>query len=211
MIEPEKWWGVLESYNVAIFPIQIVMIALAAIATCLLFAKPGTKTNIVMKAFLALSFTWIALVFFLILGKELPAGYFQTSLFFIIAALFAIDIFRGKMEFRMPESGWLKYLTILLLIMVFSYPLIGMLFGHHYPRMVILGTFPCPTTAFALVLLVCALPRVDKILYVLLLIWAIPFPILIQIPQFGCYEDTIMLSIGIYGLIMLIVNMIRKK
>jgi len=41
--------------------------------------------------------------------------------------------------------------------------------------------------------------------------WAVRFPILIQIPKFGCYEDAIMLSIGIYGLIMLIVSLMRKK
>jgi len=168
MIAPEKWWGVLESYNVTIFPMQFVMIALAAIAICLLLVRPGTKANIVVKAYFALSFTWIALVFFLILGSELPARYFQAFLFFAIAALFAVDMFRGKMEIRIPESGWLKYVSILLLIIVFSYPLIGMLFGHHYPRMILPGTFPCPTTALALVLLVGGLPGVNKILYILL-------------------------------------------
>ena len=211
MIEAEKWWGVLESYNVAIFPMQIVMIILAAISACILFARPGTKTNILMKGFLVFSFAWIGLVFFLILGKELPARYFQTFLFLVIAALFAVDIFRGKIEFRTPEKRWQRYLTISLLITVFLYPLIGMLFGHHYPRMVIMGTFPCPTTAFALVLLIAALPKVNIVVYILLLFWAIPFPILFQIPKFGCYEDSIMLAIGIYGLIMLVVNLVRKK
>jgi len=35
----------------------------------------------------------------------------------------------------------------------------------------------------------------------LLLLWAIPFPILIQIPQFGAYEDGIMVVLGVYALV----------
>jgi hypothetical protein len=40
----------------------------------------------------------------------------------------------------------------------------------------------------------------------LLLFWAVPLPIFAQIPRFGVYEDSIMLVIGIYGLIMLVKN-----
>jgi hypothetical protein len=68
------------------------------------------------------------------------------------------------------------------------------------------GTLPCPTTALALVLLTTALPGVDKIIYFILLFWAIPFPPFIQIPKYGVYEDGIMLGVGIYGLIMLVTN-----
>ena len=81
-----------------------------------------------------------------------------------------------------------------------------MLLGHYYPKMVILGTFPCPTTAFALALLAAAIPKVDKKVYILLLFWAIPLPMFVQIPRFGVYEDSIMLVIGIYSLIMLVKN-----
>ena len=60
-------------------------------------------------------------------------------------------------------------------------------------------------------LLTVALPRVDKIIYFILLFWAIPFPPLIQIPKYGVYEDTIMFAIGIYSLIMLVKNWKEKS
>ena len=64
--------------------------------------------------------------------------------------------------------------------------------------------FPCPTAALALVLLANSLPRADRILYILLLFWAIPFAPFIQIPRYGVYEDTIMFLVGIYSLVMLV-------
>jgi hypothetical protein len=36
------------------------------------------------------------------------------------------------------------------------------------------------------------MPRVDKIAYILLLVWAVPFPPFIQLPKYGVYEDAIM-------------------
>ena len=206
MIAAEKWWGILEAYNLAIFPMQIVMITLSAILTVVLFVRPESKSNIIMKVYLAVSFAWIGVVFFLILGEGLPARYLQAFLFIIIAVLFAVDLFRGKIEFKRPEIGWKTFLAGCLLLITFLYPVVGMLVGHYYPKMIVAGTFPCPTTALALVLFVVAIPKVDRMLYILLLIWAVPFPIFIQIPKFGVYEDSIMLGIGIYSLIMLIKN-----
>jgi hypothetical protein len=49
-----------------------------------------------------------------------------------------------------------------------------------------------------------ALPRVDKTAYFLLLVWAIPFPLFIQIPRYGVYEDAIMFLSGLYSLTMLV-------
>ena len=81
MIAAEEWWGILGAYNTAIFPMQIITIIVAAILTYLLFAKPGTKTNSFIKAYLAFSFAWIGIVFYLILGKGLTGNYFWASLF----------------------------------------------------------------------------------------------------------------------------------
>jgi hypothetical protein len=88
--------------------------------------------------------------------------------------------------------------------LVFCYPLFGIAFGHHFASLIMPGTFPCPTTALGLLMLTTALPRVDKIAYILLLLWAIPFPPFIQIPKYGVYEDAIMFVSGVYSLILLL-------
>jgi hypothetical protein len=68
----------------------------------------------------------------------------------------------------------------------------------------------CPTTALALLFMALATPQKRRSLYLvtmgLLLLWAIPFPILIQIPQFGAYEDGIMVVLGVYALVGLLLR-----
>ncbi len=206
MIAAEKWWGIIGAYGSKIWPVQIISIIIAVTLVLYLFSKTGKKANLLMKIYLSLSFAWVGIIFFMILGKGLVGNYFFGALFTIVAILFAVDIYREKMEFRLPKAEGQKYLTTFLMLIVICYPLFGMALGHYFPRLIIAGTFPCPTTALALLLLTTALPGVDRFIYGILLFWAIPFPIFIQIPKFGVYEDSIMLVIGIYSLVMLVKN-----
>jgi hypothetical protein len=201
----ENWWSISERYNNAIFPVQIVIMVIGVILTYFSFAKPNTRTNNLMNAYLAFTFAWNGIVFFLIFGKELPGTFLGAPLFIIIPVLFAVDIFTKKTEFKLPNARWHKYSTIFWVLCAFLYPLIGLPLGHRYPRSCMFGVFPCPTTVFALALLVAAIPKVDKKVYILLLIWAIPsvgkcFGVL------DLYEDCVLFVAGVYGLIMLVKN-----
>ena len=206
MIPAEKWWGIIGEYGSSIWPAQIISISIAIVVVIYLFVTHGKNANLLMKIYLSFSFTWIGIIFFIIQGKGLAGNYFFGTLFTVVAILFVLDIYRKKMEFCLPQAKWQKYLTIFLMLIVICYPLFGMAFGHYFPKLIIIGTHPCPTAAFAVLLLTTALLRVNRIIYGILLFWAVPFPIFIQIPKFGVYEDSIMLGIGIYGLIMLIKN-----
>jgi len=159
-----------------------------------------------MKLYLAFSFGWISLVFFFTLGKGLAGSTFFAALFMVIAVLFAVDLFRRRMDLRLPELAWQKALSLGLTVIVWCYPLFSIALGRPLERTIVPGTFPCPTTALALVLLATSFPRVNRILCILLLFWAIPFAPFIQIPRYGVYEDTIMFTVGIYALVMLVRN-----
>lgn len=205
MMSTETWWNQIGTYNNAIFPMQIIIMIVAIILTYFLFAKPGTKTNKMMKAYLSFTFAWNGIIFFLIFGKELPGIFLGAPLFIIVAILFAWDIFGNKTQLRLPDIKWQRYLMMFWILLAFLYPLIGLAFGHYYPKTCIFGVMPCPTTVFALALLVAAIPKVDKKVYVLLLVWALP--------AFGkclgalnLYEDCVLFWTGIYALIMLIKN-----
>lgn len=88
--------------------------------------------------------------------------------------------------------------------LIFVYPFASMAFGHGFPHTVATGSYPCPTTALGLFMLTLALPRADRLAYVLLLFWAVPLPPMIQIPKYGVYEDAIMQGVGLYALMQLI-------
>jgi hypothetical protein len=208
MISAEAWWSIIEAYGARIWPAQAVFYIVAILLTGWLLLKPGQFQNWIIKLYLSIAFAWNGIVFFLILAKDITGdsygNYLFGSIFIIVSVLFALDLFRQKMQFSLPAAGWHKYSTLVLMLLVFCYPLFGIAFGHHFLSLIIPGTFPCPTTAFGLIMLTTALPRVNKIAYILLLLWAIPFPPFIQIPKYGVYEDSIMFISGIYSLILLL-------
>jgi len=209
MIPVEEWWHIIEKYGDRIYPVQIIFYIIAILLIGWLILKPSKLQNILLKLYLSIAFMWNGIVFFLILAKDITGdsygNYLFGFIFITVSVFFAVDIFRQKMQFSLPAAGWRKYSTLSLMLLVFCYPLFGIAFGHHFASLIIPGTFPCPTTALSLLILTTALPRINKIAYILLLLWAIPFPPLIQIPKYGVYEDTIMLAIGLYSLILLLI------
>jgi hypothetical protein len=208
MISAEEWWSIMEAYGARIWPAQAVFYVVAILLCAWLFYKPGRVQSWLLKLYLAIAFAWNGVVFFWALARNITGdnygNYFFGSLFIIVSALLVMDLARQKMQFSLPAARWRKYATLALMLLVFCYPLVGIGFGHHFLRLIIPGTFPCPTTALGLILLTTALPWVDKIAYILLLVWAIPFPPFIQIPKYGVFEDAIMFVIGIYSLILLV-------
>ena len=218
MITAEAWWNVLGNYNEFIMPFQFIWMGIALLLTIWFFIKPEKLTTILLKIYLILSFAFIAIVFFAIHGQELPAFIAQTICFGSLSLLFTIDLKLNKFQFRIPEKSASKIVMIVALLSVYLYPVVGLLSGHIFPKLIFLGTFPCPTTAFALIFAATSLPKMNLewqnvgyyATWLLLLIWAIPFPIAIQIPQFGAYEDIIMLVIGVSSCSLIICTLIQR-
>ncbi|MCF2140440.1 MAG: DUF6064 family protein [Candidatus Lokiarchaeota archaeon] len=200
MIPASDWWNIISNYGLSIFPMQFINFALGFVLVVYFLVKKNELASRLLKCYFVYAFLWIGIIFFFLLGKDLPAYIIQTSLFSLLGILFAIDFKWNRIVFKIPQGKTKKTLYFVLLVLVFAYPLIGYLLGgHSYPKLIILGSYPCPTTALALVLISGNSRKIDWKIFLLLLIWAIPFPIFIQIPQFGVYEDIIMLLSGLYS------------
>ena len=198
----ETFWTQVSNYNQATLPIQMILIIAAAILTYRVIAKPGAKTDLWMKAFLAFAFAWNGVAFFLFFAKNPISAFFGAPLFIILAFLFVLDIFKKRTAFSLPDANWKKALTALWVLLVFLYPLFGLPLGHTYPR-ILTPVMPCPLTVFAIAMVVASAPKVDRKIFAFLLPWA-----LAGLPKcFGaldCYEDCILFASGVYGLIFLI-------
>ena len=200
----ETFWTQVGAYNQATWPVQIVMIVAALYLAVRVFSKPGPKTDVWMKAFLAFAFAWNGIVFFLVFIRNPISMAIGTPLFVIVSALFVVDIFARRTHFSLPEGKLMRLLTIVWLLLAFLYPLIGWPLDHVYPQ-VLLPLFPCPLTVFATALVAAAVPNVDRKVFVALLPWG-----LLGLPKcFGaldCYEDCVLFAGGVYGLVVLIKN-----
>ena len=216
MIPANEWWQIIQHYAASVFPAQIVFYGLALLMVFLLVKMPGETTNKIIKGYFALVFGWIAIVFFTLLGKELPMHNMQTFLFASITLFFLIDLFIGTTQYQFPRKKRQRqtWIAAMILVMV-GYPLVGMLLGREATGWIIPGSFPCPSTALALLFMSTTLPQKRRWVYfvnlMLLLIWAIPFPLMIQIPIFGVYEDAIMFASGIYAMLILVLTWRRRR
>jgi len=204
MLSAEQWWEIIRAYGTAVWPAQAVFFLGAVLLVLLVCLKPGRTVDTLTRLYLGLSLGWVGIVFFLVLGKRLAGNWFFGPLFTIAAILFLVDLFRRKMQFHLPTVVWQRRATVALASAVLCYPVVSMALGHRFPGVIVPGSHPCPSTALAFILLTTALPCVNKVTYVILLFWAIPFPPVIQIPKYGVYEDAIMFVVGLYALVMLV-------
>jgi len=202
MINAEVFWNNVSAYNVSIFPMQIITLVVAIILTYLLLVRPGTGVNKLIKAYLSLTFLWFVFMFPFEGVFKIGFGLVHIA----IAVLFFIDIFRAKIEFKFPESSGKRYFILFLIFSAFAlYPLIEYMSGHLYPKVLLFGVAPCPTTIFSLALLIGAAPKVGKIIFILLIFPAI-FSGLSTPTMLGIWADLLLLFTGVYGLIILIKN-----
>jgi hypothetical protein len=198
----------MESYGARIWPAQISFYLAAILLVGWLALRPGQVQTLLIKLYLSTAFAWNGIMFYIVLARGMGGdghgNYVFGGVFIVVSVLFAVDLVVQRMQFSLPTVAWHRYATLALMLLVFCYPLFGRVFGHNLTGLMVPGTFPCPTTALGLLVLTLALPQVDKTIYILLLICAIPFTPFVQIARYGVYEDTILLAAGVYALVLLL-------
>jgi hypothetical protein len=169
----EQFLDVFARYNQGVWPMQIVLVALAVLAVVLLF-RSGQTSGRVISGILALFWAWMAIAYhFAFFASINPAARFFGG-FFLAGAIWYvwIGVVKGKLQFSVKGGGraWLGGFLILLALLL--YPAIGMLFGHHYPAMPTFG-LPCPTTIFTIGILLLAVAPVPRSAFIVPVLWSL--------------------------------------
>ncbi len=212
MLAKNEWWAVITTYNERIFPFQWITLVVMCLLTLNLMYGEEKKANIVIKAFLGVVNLWIGIGFFYMSsGFPVPLRLSQGSLFVLIGILTLMDIKKKSFVFLYPESGLSKGFFIVGMLFMALYPFVGAIQGKDMSAWIIQGTLPCPTTAYFLILIITAKKRTGRLLHILLLFWAIPFPPVVQIPIYNVYEDAIMFVIGLIGLGVMVQELIKRR
>ena len=212
----EDEWDLFNKYDQAFFPFHYIISAIALTLVFFIVVKPGKKTGVFANLFFMLCYLWIGTGFYLIYRNELTMRiqYFQPVLMFLIALCFGIDLVKGRNDYKIPENGINRIITIFLITYsIVGYPLMGWLLKHPYAVQIsgsmflwvpILGAYPCPTTIFAIALLTGSLPDVDWKVLSLLILWAILSVVGKPVLEYHAYEDIVLFIAGLYGVYMLI-------
>jgi hypothetical protein len=223
MMTSEEFWELIHNYDAAIFPMQFIFSIAAIVLVVCMAKKPSAKLNRWINLFLALCYLWIGIVFFLVHNRDLSVKmhYFQPILMFIIAFLFALDIFLKRSDFKFSRHHFHNFLVLFFMAYsIIGYPFMGWLLKHPYSVNIsgdfsiwvpILGVYPCPTTIFSLSLLSLALPQGDKKVMIPLLFWSLFSIMGPPLRIYGVYEDFGLFFAGLYGFIMFIISFRKKR
>lgn len=193
----EQVLGVFGTYNVAVWPMQVLAYLLGLLAAFLAF-RPTRHSSTIMAAILSFYWLWIGVAFYVFFwAPSYPPGYVLAPIVVIQGAVFLVlGVLKAGLSFRfLPGIHGLVGVLFVAYGMV-GYPVVGYFLGHVYPRTPPFGLVLCPTTVFTFGLLLWTDRPVSK--YVLL----VPFLASVgalQAVSIGVWEDIGLVLAGLVG------------
>lgn len=146
----EQFFGVFQTYNSAVWPAQILLLVLAALAV-IFIAFRRSWSGVAVSAILAVLWIWIGAAYHLAFFARInPVAYGFGALSIVGGFMFAWHgVIRRSLEFSFGKSLRAAIGTALLVFSLVVYPIWGTLAGHGYPALPTFG-LPCPTTIFTI-------------------------------------------------------------
>jgi len=165
-----EFYGVFARYNTSLWPIQLVLLALAV--ACLVVVAVPARGPRAIAWMLALLWAWMGVAYhFAFFAAINPAAWAFGALSLVGAAVFGWQAVRGTLAFRW-QRGWRSVAgAALVAYALVGYPALGWLLGARYPEMPTFG-LPCPTTIFTLGILLFAVRPVPRVVFVVPLLWS---------------------------------------
>lgn len=167
-----QFFDVFAAYNRAIWPVQVVLYALAFVVIVLLRRTTASNCRII-SAILSFFWAWMAIIYHWVFFSAInPAARIFGALFLAQAVYFSIaGAIRGRLKFQVTGS-WENWAGgALIAFALVAYPLLGLAAGERYPAFPTFG-LPCPTTLFTLGTLL-FLPRpLPRLAFAVPLLWA---------------------------------------
>ena len=174
LFSPRTYYRMLERHNQAIWPAQLVALALG-VAILGLLRKPGVRQGRVISGILGLLWVWLAWAFLWqrYAAINWAAAYIAPA--FVLEGLILLwwGVLRRKLSFRVTRStggvigGGLAVLGLLL------YPLLAPLAGRSWQQSEMFGVFPDPTVVASVGLLVLTASRMRWALLIIPLMWIV--------------------------------------
>lgn len=169
---------VFSRYNQTIWPMQFVLLAIAAAMIVLSVLETRHSHHASgsrwISGLLAALWLWMGLVYHWSYFSTInPAAYIFGGLFVIQAGLlFWLGAFHSRIRFCFRPNTFGIAGALPITYALLTYPALGYLTGHIYPRNATFG-LPCPTTIFTLGLFLWIDRPVPLGIFVVPLIWTV--------------------------------------
>jgi hypothetical protein len=194
----EQFFEVFRNYNLAVWPMQIVMYALGAISIWFAFWKfKGSDRTV--SAILGFFWLWMGIAYFAVYNTSIYAGAWVYGLFFVIQGI--VFLVSGSFQhnlvfgFRNTVTWWLG--TVFVAYAAIVYPFLGAAAGHAWPSVALFGVAPDPTTIFAFGIVMWTVSRFSNWVMVIPFIWSLIGSYMAM--YLGRPEDTGLIIAGVVG------------
>lgn len=202
----DQFLGVFVTYNMSIWPTQIVAYGLGSVAVAALWLKPPLASQVILPILAllwALNGIGYHLVFFSTIN---PVAKVFAAFFFFEALLFAAStVLARRMRFSIGLNFRSIAGTALITYAMLVYPILGIWAGHGLMAGPMFGVAPCPTTIFTIGMLLLARGAWVAWLSIIPFLWSlIGFAAAFQL---GIYEDV---GLPIGGIVLAVVLIVGR-
>ena len=191
---PDQFLDVFKSYNLTVWPAQILLVVLALLMIFVLFKKNFYSDRLISIG-LAVLWLWMGIVYHIIFFTRInPAAYLFGTLYVIQAGLFVYyGIITKELIYKYRNNAIGIMSILFFLYALIFYPLLSYQFGHLYPSTPTFG-LPCPTTIFTFGMIILMEDR-KKIIFIIPIVWSlVGFTAALKL---GIYQDIGLLIAGV--------------
>lgn len=202
----DQFFNVFEQYNRSVWPLQAGFYLLAVFAILSAFSK-RSNSNTIISVILSFLWIWMGAVYHIIYFSAINKAAYVFGIAFIIqgSLFFYFGVIKKLLSFQYTSTFYGVTGSVLLVVALIVYPVLGYFAGHVYPLSPTFG-LPCPTTIFTLGILLWTNQKLPSALLIIPVLWAvIGFSASFTL---GVKED---FSLLIAATLFLAVLIIRKK
>jgi hypothetical protein len=172
LFSPRTYYRQFELYNLAIWPAQLVGVAIGLVLVALLFTSHRGRGRIV-AGLLAACWLWVAWAFHYQRYAQINwvAPWFAAAFAFQALLLVVVGVFAGRITPRAPRGVAFWIAVAVLALAVLGYPLLAPLAGRAWATAEVFGVAPDPTAIATIATLSLMRGRIRWLLLVVPLLW----------------------------------------
>ncbi len=198
----EEFLDMITSYNTTLWPMQLIVYALAIIALFFVIFKTRYASK-VLAGVLAFFWLWNGIIFnFLYFSKLFPLANIFAILFVIQGFIFTMEgVFKKGLSFSIKANTFGVTGGLFILYGIIGYPAIEYLVGRGYPQLLSFGLVPCPTTIFTLGILLWTDRKLPKYILIIPFLYSLSGVVPIYL---GVIEDIGLVLAGLSTAILIL-------
>lgn len=169
----EQFLEVFRQYNLSVWPLQLVLYVLAAIAVYAGVKQVRGATRMI-TSILAFLWIWMGIAYHLLFFTSINPAATSFGAFFVLQGILflLLPFYAPNLSFRFrPDVEGITG-AVFLFFALLLYPLIAYALGHVFPATPTFG-LPCPTTIFTFGLLLWTDKKVPLLVFLLPVLWSV--------------------------------------